>query len=241
MIGEKRTAKERQMNKKLILAIETAIGGGSISLLENETEIDFWIGKREVSKAEDVLEQIASLLGKHKPEKTRIDLIVFSSGPGSMTGARIGFATVLGLQKSWNCQWIGVNVLETLFLLSDKPKRTLTATPFGRKQIACQIFDANNSDCIVKISPEIKTFKEFIEFINQGEVEELIVHDKLFSFINEQKQRNLTKEISLINAGENLAKFIGIKGLRMTNTSASDNHRQYHNYTTKIKDQKIEK
>jgi tRNA threonylcarbamoyladenosine biosynthesis protein TsaB len=209
------------MSKKIILAIETAIEGGSISLLENEREIDFWIGKREVSKAEDILVQAADLLKKNKIEKTQIDLVAFSSGPGSITGIRIGFATVLGLQRSWNCRWIGVSVLEALLLLSEKPTRILTAVPLGRKQVACQIFGDNNFNLTANKLPEINTFKEFIEFINQMKVDELIVHDQLFSLVDEQNQINSIKKATLVNAGKNLAKVIGIRGLQITDISTS--------------------
>ncbi len=53
------------MNRtNILLAIETASAGGSISLLRNNVEIDKWSGASVISKSEDVLDEISALLKK---------------------------------------------------------------------------------------------------------------------------------------------------------------------------------
>src|SRR5258708_18599521 len=79
------------------LAIESAISGGSISLLKGR-EIANWIGSSNVSKAEDLLANIDHLLAANDIALNEIDLITVSAGPGSFTGIRIGIATALGLK-----------------------------------------------------------------------------------------------------------------------------------------------
>jgi hypothetical protein len=55
------------MNTKprTVLAIESAISGGSISLQRDGVEIGGWVGESAVSKAEDLLANIDSLMATH--------------------------------------------------------------------------------------------------------------------------------------------------------------------------------
>ncbi len=46
---------------QILLSIETSVNGGSLAILSAEGSIAEWKGRQEISKAEDVLEQIASL------------------------------------------------------------------------------------------------------------------------------------------------------------------------------------
>ena len=90
-------------DKDLTLSIETAVQGGSISLLQGKTELHNWIGSREVSKSEDVLQEIKNILKRNEIEKEELKKIVVSRGPGSHTGVRIGMAVGIGLRKALNC------------------------------------------------------------------------------------------------------------------------------------------
>jgi len=130
------------MERELILSIETAVHGGSLSLLANQSEIGGWTGTFKISKAEDVLEQISNLLNGNNIEKTQIKIIGVSKGAGSLTGEKIGSALARGLAKSLNCRLFEVNVFESLLTeteyLSDGDY--LTAVPSGRNQVQWQKF-----------------------------------------------------------------------------------------------------
>src|SRR3954447_25054388 len=85
-----------------ILAIESAIAGGSVSLLRDGEEIAHWLGTANISKGEEVMVNIDHLLTSTGTAKSDLDLIAVSAGPGSFTGIRIGIATSLGLKNGLN-------------------------------------------------------------------------------------------------------------------------------------------
>ncbi len=123
------------MDKKdFILSIETAVQGGSISLLQGVTELGGWVGTREVSKSEDILEETKNILERTGVEKKEIKRIVVSRGPGSYTGVRIGMAVGIGLSKALDCELIGVSALEAMLLANsresiDSGEEIITAVP----------------------------------------------------------------------------------------------------------------
>ncbi|HEX9960533.1 MAG TPA: tRNA (adenosine(37)-N6)-threonylcarbamoyltransferase complex dimerization subunit type 1 TsaB, partial [Pyrinomonadaceae bacterium] len=105
---------------RIVLAIETALHPGSVSILEGATEIDFRVGGAEVSRSEDLLPVISDLLEKNRIHRKQIDLIGVSLGPGSFTGVRVGLATAKGLALGIGCECIGVSTLEALAASSEK-------------------------------------------------------------------------------------------------------------------------
>jgi tRNA threonylcarbamoyladenosine biosynthesis protein TsaB len=127
-------------NDEIILSMETAIRGGSISILRGGREIDYWTGGGELPKSDDILYQISILLRKNNVEKREIRFIAVSTGPGSFTGLRIGLALARGLRRSLDCSIKGVSVLEALTLKTNYTRFILTAIPFGNNQIYWQLF-----------------------------------------------------------------------------------------------------
>ncbi len=97
-------------SKNLILAIESAIGGGSLSIWEADREIDFWVGTSGISKAEDMLDGFNRLLIHNQLSKERVGLIAYSVEFGSPTGLKIGAALARGLSKSLNCRLSAVSL-----------------------------------------------------------------------------------------------------------------------------------
>lgn len=211
------------MEKRLTISFETAIEGGSVSLLEGEKEIDFWIGDGQNSKADDILEKIQSLLLKNKIKRNDIELITVSSGPGSFTGVRNGIATALGLKKALNCGFIGVSVFDSMILRAQGSGYVLTAIPIGRGQVGCQIYEVPNQEehkIVEKF--EVLNKDQFFNDLKVKNYDSLILHPKLYEstmFQNEISDKN-----NFINSGKNLALLIGILGRRMNSlVVASDN------------------
>jgi tRNA A37 threonylcarbamoyladenosine modification protein TsaB len=129
--------------KKVILAIETAFAGGSVSLFEKGVEIDRWIGSNAVSKSEDVLDEISFLLNKNKIQREEIKTIVVSRYAGSLTGLRIGQALARGLSKSLDCQFREVSVLKSLLIERNKSGKILTLIQINKRECWYQIFYIN--------------------------------------------------------------------------------------------------
>ena len=86
-------------SKSVVLAIESAICGGSISVLKNGHEMANWIGTSNVSKAEDLLVSIDEILVTADISRHDINHIAVSAGPGSFTGVRVGLSAVKGLAE----------------------------------------------------------------------------------------------------------------------------------------------
>ncbi len=160
------------VDKNIILSIETTVGGGSLSILKNQIEIDGWIGNREISKAEEVLEQILILLKrKNNISKDNIGKIVVSKSAGSLTGEKIGLALAKGLAKSLKCQLIEISVFESLLreqILNVRAEGNyLTGIPLGKNQIQWQSFLVGSKVTAEYNAPQISTCMELVEKISK--------------------------------------------------------------------------
>jgi tRNA threonylcarbamoyl adenosine modification protein YeaZ len=127
-------------DKSTVLAIESAIEGGSIALFSGEALIDSIAGNRDVSRAADLLPSIDRLLSSNGLTPADLGFIAVSRGPGSYTGIRIGIATALGLARSIGAPCIGISALEALALPDPPDRGVITALPVGREDVAWQRF-----------------------------------------------------------------------------------------------------
>ncbi len=186
----------------ITLAFETAIWGGSISLMADDREIDFWIGKERVSKAEEILEQTSEILNHNGINK--IDLLAVSTGPGSATGIRIGLATAFGLKRAFNCQIVGVPVFEALMLNKKISQPALLAVPVGGRQIVWQVFD--------KDSTEIKfgNAATFLKLLNSQFFIKIILHRELTHIVSNADEEIEKSRIEILD--DRIATLIGLKG-----------------------------
>ncbi len=192
-----------------VLGIETAIQGGSLSLLREGSEIDFWIGEKNISKAEDVLEQISEILKKNNLKK--VDLIAVSTGPGSATGLRIGLATAYGLRKSWDCGIIGIPAFGAVLLNKKFAEELILAIPFGRSQVAWQVFENDT------ISPEYQmaeikfgNVEVFLELLESRKFTKIILHNKLKKIISENGKNFEMDKIEILD--DKFATYIAVRG-----------------------------
>lgn len=104
-----------------VLALETAIDGGSVTLFSEGRIIGSLSGSRTVSKSEDILLLVKKLLEQCEVQKNAIKKIVISDGPGSLTGIRIGLATAKGLSNAFSAELEVKGLLESLVLFNKKP------------------------------------------------------------------------------------------------------------------------
>ena len=125
-----------------ILAIESAVGDGSISLFRGDSESS--IERSGASRAEKIIIEIESLLREAAFAKNDLDLIAVSIGPGSYSGIRIGVSTALGLGHSLDLPVVGVSVLEALASGVDDEK-VIAVVPIGRSDLAWQAFAADTN------------------------------------------------------------------------------------------------
>ena len=188
------------MKREIILAIETAIGGGSISLLDKKSEIDFWIGESERLRAENLLLIIAELLSKNGLQKSDIKKIVYSEGPGSHTGIRIGAATSQGLQSAFGCEWAGATMLKALTLRTETKGCIQTAIQTSQNSVWRQSFEKSDS-IICKTLPDLVSDEIFLSELN--DFQEIILLTSDAGYYSHQKIVN-------VSINDNLARLIGL-------------------------------
>lgn len=128
----------------IILAIESAIRGGSIALARGGDIIDTWLGSGGVSRAEDLLSNIDEMLMRNDIAKHDLSQVAVSVGPGSFTGIRIGFATAIGMASALNIDLAKYSILAAM--ASTQPDDRITAVvPVGRGVVCWQTFSKSAS------------------------------------------------------------------------------------------------
>lgn len=186
---------------QIVLAIESAIGGGSISLLHDGVEVAYWIGKSDVSKAEELLVNINELLTTKNIHRREIDLIAVSAGPGSFTGIRIGIATALGLKNGLGIPMSSQSALRAMAFLQTGGKIT-AAIPMGRNAVCLQSFQKNSGDIDALDAPQTLQEDLFLSKLAIETGSTFVLHSFLYDKIAPQRH--------IVNFGDNIAFAIAL-------------------------------
>ncbi|MEP7076931.1 MAG: tRNA (adenosine(37)-N6)-threonylcarbamoyltransferase complex dimerization subunit type 1 TsaB [Acidobacteriota bacterium] len=161
----------------IILAIESAVSGGSVGLYSGGMAIDSWVGAGGVSRAEDLLPNIAEMLERNSIERRSIAGIAVSIGPGSFTGIRIGIATALGLKTALNIPCIGVSALEAIAVEANTG-RVAAALPMGRGAFCFQGLELGKGGIETLFGPfASRTVPK--EMIADHGIERMVVHQSI--------------------------------------------------------------
>lgn len=196
---------------KYKLAIESGIGGGSISLIEKGNVLDYRSGDALQRKADHLIEALSEILDKNKIERSEIDVIFYSEYPGSHTGLKIGASVAKGLQSAWAADARPRNLFEGVYrnFKSKFDGKFLIVFPSGRADIIWRIYDEQGSVIISgqtdfkqssenRIAPAIK--KGLTIFMPRQLIEN---HVSVYEYFG------LEKGMELVDLGENLSRFIG--------------------------------
>lgn len=181
---------------KNVLAIEAAVSGGSLSLLQDGKELANWIGNSDVSRAEDLLVNIDRLLKDTGLDKQNLDLIAVSAGPGSFTGIRIGIATALGLGTGLGRPVSSVSTMVAMAADAPFSENCVVAIPMGRNAICIQsFFDQNPTG-----QPHTITTNTFFASVDSEDAN-YVLHGSLAEKVNSSSRTH--------DAGFDLAYTIG--------------------------------
>jgi len=189
--------------KDIILSIESAIAGGSISLWAGGKEIDCWIGDGGVSRAEDLLPNIADMLGRNSISRNDINSIAVSIGPGSFTGIRIGIATALGLKNALDIPCIGIAALEAMTNCAKSRGLVVAAVPMGRNAICFQGFDLRNKHEPITVFGPFASRAKPNAVLSGYDLDEMIVHESILEYL-----RSELPGVVINSAGSNIAALI---------------------------------
>ena len=191
---------------EITLAIESAIAGGSLSLLSNESELDRWSGDDMVSRAEELLPNIIEMLERQNLDRKMLGRIAVSLGPGSFTGIRIGIATALGLKNSLNIPCVGMSALEAMAANANVTGTVIAALPVGRDLICSQVFEVSEQGIPSPLSEPAAAKSVF----DDSRSSTIIAHSSIVDVIRSQNPDSRVTE-----ADRNLALLIGISATRL--------------------------
>ena len=170
----------------VILGIEAAVAGGSISLCRGRTEIANWSGTDRALRAEDLLIHIDDLLRATGLSKGDLILIAVSAGPGSFTGIRVGIATALGLKGSLGIEFSSFSALEAMGASCDLSG--IAAIPMGRGSACAQRFKAGKAVGDAFNVPQ----NELLDL----ETEQLLVHSDLLPAVRSDRVREFDSSLA---------------------------------------------
>jgi tRNA threonylcarbamoyl adenosine modification protein YeaZ len=188
---------------RLVLAIESAVAGGSLSLIRDGKEIANWIGTAEVSKGEDLLFNIDAMLRSAGTPKRDLELIAVSAGPGSFTGIRIGLATALGLKNGLGISMASRSILKAMVMAEGQPgPRVIAAVPMGGKAFCYQGFEIGDRALTETDEPKTAPAATVADLIRNDQEATFLLHSALFHFVADEPRA--------IDAGTNLATALGL-------------------------------
>ena len=186
---------------QITLAIESAICGGSISLLRDHREIASWIGVSNMSKAEDLLFNIDAMLTANNIRRQEIDLIAVSAGPGSFTGIRIGLATALGLKTGLGIKMSSESALKAMAFSGSDRANLIAAIPMGRNAVCFQSLQKQEREVVAVDEPRTLAEDAFASLVGGEKDTTFVLHAALYEKIGSSS--NVT------NVGANIARAIG--------------------------------
>ena len=185
----------------ITLAIESAISGGSISLLDDGRELAHWIGTSDVSRAEDLLVNIDKILTSNNIDRKGLGMIAVSAGPGSFTGIRIGIATALGLKAGLGIPMSSYSALKAMAFVQPDRDKLAIAIPMGRNAVCFQSFDKKGSSLVAIDEPETLHEDAFAALAGSETTASFVLHSSVCEKIGTGK--------SVIDFGANIANAIG--------------------------------
>ena len=199
------------MYKEISLAIETIIRRGSFSIFSDDIEIDFQIGKAEISRSEDLLDEISKMLARHKIERKEVKKIFLSDGQGSLTGQRVGKSMALGLKNGLNATLEVFNFKEIFSYLADAGDSIKVIFETGKNHVYILSFQHQvNEDENVCITEDIITIKVFEDQIAHNlliDVDRLFISPELAKKQIDSHNRKIRFELLRSNLSYYIGKY----------------------------------
>jgi tRNA threonylcarbamoyladenosine biosynthesis protein TsaB len=196
-----------ESKQQRILAIECAVGRGSLAIVDRGSVIASTLDTAESpSRAEELMIAIDGLIRRSGIALTELELIAVSTGPGSYSGIRIGVATALGLKTALNIPCIGVPILEAMARSISDVVEFVTAVSVGKKDVAWQSFTIDGDALITSVEPELAPKSNFVAAMNSAVDTVVFAQTGLITQLEEHSlEARRVRDI-----GETLAGFVGI-------------------------------
>jgi tRNA threonylcarbamoyladenosine biosynthesis protein TsaB len=155
----------------VILNIETSTTNCSVSLSkEGETLLLKEDYSSSYSHAERLHVFIEEILNEANYQRSQIDAVAVSKGPGSYTGLRIGVSAAKGLCYALDVPLIAISTLEALaHQVTEKNGVIISLLDARRMEVYSAVFDTNYTG-IRGIQAQIIEESSFISYLDKGPV-----------------------------------------------------------------------
>lgn len=197
-------------NKVYKLAIESGIGGGTVSIIEAGRILDYRNGRHPSNKADHLIEDISEVLGSNNIDKASISEIIYSESPGSHTALKVGASIAKGLQMALNAGLSSKNLFECIsksYLRTEKGQ-LLIILPLSVSDFVWRIYRADGA---VVGSGQSSLMKDGIENIKLDKTDELKILLPLQMYEHPDRINNkfgFDTKIEMLDLGENLSVYL---------------------------------
>jgi tRNA threonylcarbamoyladenosine biosynthesis protein TsaB len=145
-----------------LLAVDTALGGCSVALLEDEKILAHIFEAMDRGHAERLAPMVEEAM--RGVEFSSLTHLAVTTGPGTFTGQRVGLAFMRGLRLALHIPLTGVTTLETIALAAMKENRITKAAVIhdARREEAYLLLRDGEQ---VILQPVVMPFAEAVERI----------------------------------------------------------------------------
>ncbi len=213
----------------MILAIESSSLVASVALADEDRVIAEYTTNQKKTHSQTLLPMIDEIFRITETDKTEIDAIAVSAGPGSFTGLRIGSATAKGLGLAWNKPLIGVPTIEGLACNIQFTDRYICPVMDARRnQVYTGIFTNTNGRQTTVMEQCAIAVEELVELLNEKGHPVIFLGDgtPVYRDILDEKL-NVEHSYAPVNMNRQRASSIAVLGLSYFEegrTESSDRH-----------------
>ncbi len=154
-----------------ILSIETATTNCSVALSDNGSVIALKEdNSTQYSHAERLHLYIEDVLIQASVDKTDLDVIAVSKGPGSYTGLRIGVSAAKGLCYALDIPLVAVATLKSLARQVKDTKGIVVSMLDARRMEVYSAIYSSEGEEIRETKAEILNENSYLEYLDKGKV-----------------------------------------------------------------------
>lgn len=154
-----------------ILCIETATTNCSVALSVNGSVVAIEEdNSKQYSHAERLHLYIKKVLSEAKIDKSELDAIAVSKGPGSYTGLRIGVSAAKGLCFALDIPLIAIATLQSLAMQAKVDKGYIVSMLDARRmEVYAAVYSREGKE-MRTTKAEVLTESSYLEFLEKGHV-----------------------------------------------------------------------
>jgi tRNA threonylcarbamoyl adenosine modification protein YeaZ len=191
------------VNKRLVLGIEAAVLGGSISVAEEGDVLASWANPSG-PRSDQLLIGLDELFSSSGVDMRSIAAIAASVGPGSYTGIRIGLSTAMGLAYALGVPCRGVSLLNAIGSFYASIGNRIVVLPIGREGYCWKHFGGTDE---TSEPPEAGKLEQLTGAFEKIPVRPMVItHESVVSTLTAREQFN--ERTKIVKADNALAAFV---------------------------------